>query len=194
MKNFDTLYNSMIKESEIQLIDIYKQILNESTVKKTQPKKFSNHATTRLTSKMWITPEGKGINLNGFHQDWILKNKDNIIKKYPIKLPKTYDETAIRLAAINVGFFRINYEINNGHMIVEGNTKFFNKIIKDEIFMIIAKNRKSIDNISIIIMNDTGKIIKQGSTRLFVFDDNEKLEHIPFITESIRRNWIGIHE
>jgi len=151
-------------------------------LKKTTPK-ISSFKTDHLTSKMWITPDHKVVPLSSWHYRYILDNP-KIQQKWGLKgLPE--DEQKVRLAALRVGFTRVNYEQRQGILTIEACSKFWTGKLKDTIFMLIADNLDSLYKIQINLLNDRGVAIKSGYSELFRYNDAEKLEHIPMISESI---------
>jgi len=174
MNKFDKLYTMIIKE-----------------VKKSSAPTLSSYKSDGKTSKMWILPDGKTVALkNLWHYNWILDNKTFLKTKYKVDFAKIVpDEQPIRVHAINNGFFRVNYEHNGGTLTVEGNYSHFTKRIKDSIFMIVADNLDYIDNINVTLMNYNGKVVKTGYSQLFSVPDNEKLDHIPLVTESLKKEY-----
>lgn len=148
-----------------------------------------SYSSDKRTSKMWILPDGKVVALKGmWHYDWILRNKAALKKKYKVdfsKLPA--EEAPIRLHAINKGFFRVNYEHNGGVLTVEGVASFFTRKIKDAIFFIVLENVDYIDNINITLMNSSGKVVKDGYAQMFMMSNEEKMDNIPLVTESLKK-------
>jgi hypothetical protein len=100
--------------------------------------------------------------------------------------PDDHDQE-IRLRALRRGFVRLNYIPNNGLLVVEGNVRFWNVKVKDAVWSFVAENAGQIDNITVHVLDDDGHVSRQGSAQLFRYDDKEKLEHLPLISESLRR-------
>lgn len=160
--------------------EIYKQLITEGKIS-TNYKSVSQYKTDKNTSKMWITPKGEVINLSIWHHDWILQNA----KKLKIKIKRKGED--VRLDGLDAGYFRVNYSHASGDLVVEGKQKLFTSNIKDAVFGLVHKNIDNIWNISIILFDDNYTIVNRGDAALFTFDGNEKLEHIPLISESIKR-------
>lgn len=166
---------------------IFKSIIYESNRRK--PPKLNSYKSDHKTSKMWILPDGKTVALKGlWHYQWILNNLASIKRKYKVDFSDVdQEEQPIRIHAINNGFFRVNYERNGGTLTVEGNIGYFRGNIKDEIFMIVYDNLNSIDNININLMNHGGKVVKNGYSSLWGVPNKQKLDHIPLITEAVKK-------
>lgn len=136
-----------------------------------------------LTSKGWILPNDKFVPLGPkLHHDYLSENAASLNKRFKTNFDKdtTPDE---RIDALNKGFTRINYERNTGTLHVETNKKFWNKKRKDTVFETVADNVDAIDNMLVNVVDDKGKIVDSGYQRLFTFDDKDKLNHLPLISE-----------
>ena len=158
----------------------------------TEAKKLNSYTTDKLTAKMWIFPDGKVQSLNLWHYRWLQANP-KVAAKYGLNVAKLPDEEQpVRLAALKVGFVRVNYELRDGTITIESNVRHWTSKIKDSVFMLVADNVESIYNIRISLLDDKGNVKKQAYAQLFQYDDKEKLDHIPFITESIKGNqfWV----
>ena len=169
---------------------LYESVVNEGAKKTKAPAKrrkkikdLGSYQSDMYTSKMWIRPNGEVIPISQWHSGFI---EDNA-KKYGIKIKHTSDD--IRLDGINAGWFRVNYQHRSGIITFEGKDKFFNKNIKDAIFLIVADNAHNIGQINVATMNDRYQIVKSGSSNVFNYDGMEKVEHIPYITESLMRRY-----
>jgi hypothetical protein len=137
-----------------------------------------------LTSKMWLLPNGQLQSLDRWHWDWLLANP-GVAKKFGVNLQGNGDEDA-RLGALRRGFFRINYERNRGQLTVEGLAKFWSKTIKDTIFMLVIDNVDAIDHMSVALLNEQGQVVRHGASQLFSYSAEEKMEHLPLISEGRR--------
>lgn len=164
------------------LKQIYNELVDDGTIKENY-KKVADYRTDTRTSKMWVTPKGEVINLTGgmWHHNFVQQNA----KKYKIKLAHKGED--MRLDAINVGWFRVNYETNSGDLTIEGKRKYYTGKIKDALFGVIKRNLNSINDVVLTLFDDKFNIVAHGSANLYTYDGEEKLEHIPFITESIKR-------
>jgi hypothetical protein len=148
-------------------------------------KSFASSRTDKLTSKMWILPDGTAKNISGWHYQWILDNRDKLQEKYGLDishLPAEYyantgKETEIRIAAIKSGFIRVNYEIRNGNLTLEGLASKYTKKIKDTVFMLILDNINDIGTININLFNDAvSSIVVNKSIPLFKYGKDEKFD------------------
>jgi hypothetical protein len=144
-------------------------------------------ATDRLTSKMWILPNGKVMPLTCWHFEWILTNRALLKTKFGLEVPfeGKDGEGPIRLWALRNGFTRVNYEHNGGRLVIECNERYFDKNLRDVIFMLCTVNAGKIDNMTVSVLNDEGKVVKSRSMALFAYDDLEKLDRLPLISDSI---------
>jgi len=136
-----------------------------------------------ITSKMWMLPDGQFVALDRWHWDWLQAHPD-VAKKYGVNLQ--VDDIDGRLNALRRGFFRVNYERNRGSLTIEGLAKFWTKAVKDSVFMLVVDNVDAIDNMTVTLMNDSGGIVRNGSAQLFRLSAEEKLDHLPLISESRR--------
>ena len=153
-------------------------LMSENVQMFSEMQTFASHKTDRLTSKMWILPDGVPVSLDQWHYRWILANKTRVAKFGLDTTELPDDEQTVRIAALKKGFFRVNYEINNGALTVEGIDTKYNKKIKDALFMIVMNNLNRIDRINLILVNDTVEAVsKRRSVELFmIHDDGEKME------------------
>ena len=143
--------------------------------------------TNMLRSKMWILPDGSAVSLDGnWHYRWILANKERVAKFGLDTANLPDDEETVRIAALKKGFFRVNYEVRSGSLIIEGIQHKFNSKIKDAIFMIAMDNLNKLDRVKVTLFNDDVTAINRNrSAELFsIPTDEEKLEKIEDITSS----------
>ena len=138
-----------------------------------------------MSDKRWILPNGNIEELGSeFHYSYLLNNP-KIVKKYKINT-SSLKETPIRIEALKSGLFRVNQEKRSGMLVVEGCRKHFNKNIKDSVFEIVAYTKGMINTIKINLYNDDVTSMKKTATsNVSSFDKQERVEHIPFITESL---------
>lgn len=140
-----------------------------------------------LTSKMWIEPTGAVVPLGGLgHEQWLSKESTRLNKKYGTKFTNV-DDPNDRLRALAKGFTRISYETNSGRLAVETTQRMWTKSLRDRIFELAADNIEKIDNMAVNLFNEKGEIVKQDSAQLFMYDDAEKLDHLPMVTETRSR-------
>ena len=76
--------------------------------------KFTEFTTTPSESKVWITPENDLVPLGCWHYEYFHDPK--ISQKYGVIFG---EENPTRLAALRVGFVRVNYERNGGKATIE---------------------------------------------------------------------------
>ncbi len=177
-------------DSTLAQPDYSKQVQNMSPAQaKSRAKKKSLFAeTSALTSKGWILPNSEFVPLQGdLHSSFLLSKADELKKAFGIdfsKYPDTDANEGPRIPALNKGFARVNYERASGTLTIEANAAHWSKATRDSIFSIVADNAAKIDNIKIALLDDKANIKKYDSSQLFQYDDKEKLEHIPFVSES----------
>lgn len=140
------------------------------------------------TSKMWIDPHGKVINIWTEHYHFIEEHAE----RYGIKLTnrKAQGYDASRLDGIDNGFFRVNFRHKDNCLIIEGLRKVFSDKIKEAIFCIFYKNRASISRFEINLFGNDGHykaVVSEHQSYPYPdFEtDSEKLGSIPLITESV---------
>lgn len=160
----------------------------ESTIRRAErylAEKRTSPKPVVLTSKMWIFPDATIQPLDQWHWSWLQSNP-GVYKKFGIAGdPASMDEGMGRKNALKVGFFRVAYEVNRGQLTIEGCNKHFHRRIKDAIFMLVLENASKIDHITVNLFNSSvSKLEKTGTEVVFRYDDHEKLNHIPFISES----------
>ncbi len=149
------------------------------------PKSKNLAKSPKLTesSKAWILPTGKYQPVDTYHENYLFDNSDALKKEFKLNIEgfKRGSE-ASRIPALNAGFVRVNYERNSGKIVFELATKHFNRQTKDQITEVIADNVSDIDNIRIALIDSKGKVDKVDSAQVFTYEDEEKLDHIPFIS------------
>lgn len=143
-------------------------------------KSLTSYKSDQLTAKMWILPDGSVKSISGWHYKWIINNKDELTRKYNLKLdiPESdyENEQIVRIATIKNGFFRVNYEVRNGSLTIEGLANKFGKRIKDAIFMLVMENMNQIGYFNINLFNDNvDSMVLSKSIPLFRYNDQEKL-------------------
>lgn len=142
-------------------------------------KQLSSYKSDKLTSKMWILPNGSVKSIGGWHYQWIMDHAEEYSKKYGLDVEGVSaapdNEQIIRIAAIKAGFFRVNYEIRNGSLTIEGCANKFNKQIKDAIFMLVMDNMNQIGYFNLNLFNDrVDGLLLSKSIPLFQYSDQEK--------------------
>lgn len=136
-------------------------------------------------SKAWVLPNGTPVQLGGtWHHQWLADNP-KIAEKYGLDIPafEGTDTEGVREAALKAGFARVNYSQNSGTLTVEARARDWRRI-KPAIERMAESNLDDIDNMSVTLLDETAsKVVDSQSARLFNYDDAEKLQHLPFITE-----------
>ena len=160
------------------LLEFYKTLQSHSSALLSEVKKFDSYKTDPLTAKMWILPDGKPVALDQWHYRWILANKDRVAKFGLDTTGLPDDEDTVRKAALQKGFFRVNYERNIGHLVIEGVKMKLTRNVKDAAFMIVMDNLRSIDRVTLNLMNDTitHLVWNKTATLFSISDEGEKLE------------------
>lgn len=136
--------------------------------------------------KAWVLPNEKVVNLKGqWHYEWALANR-KLVEKFGVspEVLDTGEDTPIRLACLNRGFIRINYEGRGAHCVIEASKNKFNRKKADTLFMVVLNNIRWIDRITVSLLDDEGRAAKTGSEELHRYSEEEKLNHLPIIGES----------
>lgn len=137
--------------------------------------------------KAWVLPDNRVVNLKGqWHYEWALSNR-KLVEGFGVA-PEVLDtraDTPIRLACLNCGFVRINYEGRGAHCVIEASYKKFNRKKSDTLFMVVLNNIQWIDRITVSLLDEEGRTVKTGSEDLHRYaDEQEKLNKLPIIGES----------
>lgn len=137
-----------------------------------------------MTSKAWILPDDRVVDLTMWHDRWLEQHAATLKKKFKLDVPQGTGE-AVRLWALNHGFTRINYEHNGGRMTVETNRKWWTKKRRDSIWMFIFEHVGGIDNVTVNVLDDKGRVVKQGYTPFGWLRNSpeEKMDSLPLINE-----------
>lgn len=170
-----------------QLKDITKSLKSLNEERKKAKKTLTSIPDTPLTNKMWILPDGTVQPLNQWHWQWI-KSHPEVAERFGVakaisKIPAT-DENKGRPILLRAGFIRVNYE-PNGNLTFEGCSKFWNNKVKSAVFMIVCDNSPKIYGITVNLFDELAKrLVRTASASLFKYSSQEKLDHIPFVSES----------
>lgn len=164
------------------LTEIYNELVFEGKIKNSY-KGVNEYSTDVRTSKIWISPKGEVITLPSgtWHHNYIEQNA----KKFRIKIKHKGED--VRLDGLSAGWVRVNYDRISGDMVIEALSKYFSQTIKDAIFGILKKNLNDLNLVSITLFDDSFNVVRQASSNMYMYDGEEKMEHVPFITESIKR-------
>lgn len=144
--------------------------------------------------KAWILPDGTPVQLGGkWHHQWLAENPE-VTKRYNLTIPEFSgnDAEGVRESALRTGFVRLNYDVNNGTLVVEARAKDWRKQ-KDRVQQFIESNLDDIDNVRVSLTDESAtKTLDSASARLFQYDDPlEKLQHLPFISEGEARTGLS---
>lgn len=136
-------------------------------------------------SKAWILPSGEPVQLGGtWHHQWLSDNPD-VAAKYNLDVPafEGGDAEGVREGALKAGFARVNYDNRNGTLIVEARARDWRRV-KGAVERMVESNLDGVDNMRVSLLDETAtKTVDSQSAKLFNYDDAEKLQHLPFITE-----------
>jgi hypothetical protein len=141
--------------------------------------------------KAWILPNGQFVPVTaGLHSRALFSQSKEYARRFGLDLSdideNDPDSDQARIRAIKAGFVRINYEFNHGTITFELLKKYLHRQ-RDAIFDAVENNAKSIDNISVGLMLDNGRWQTQAAS-VFRYPSREKADHIPFVTESVKRS------
>jgi hypothetical protein len=142
-----------------------------------------------MTTKYWILPDGSLSLAGSLHSRWLLENP-SVATRFGLNLTgltSDSDDTKIRLMALNKGFVRMNYQDNGGLLTIEAGQLHWNVMIKDVIWNFVSDHVSTIDNVNVNILASNGRLVSSASTQLFLYDDDEKLNHIPLVSETLER-------
>lgn len=113
----------------------------------------ASYRTTLSTTKAWITPQNTYVPLRCWH--WEFFGDREIAMRYGVLFEA---EGPTRLAALRVGFIRVNYEINGGRLTIEAMR--WEPSARMAVGKLIEANRDSVDNLVVRILSSAGDTIK----------------------------------
>jgi hypothetical protein len=147
-----------------------------------------DYASIPLTAKLWIFPDGHAQPLNGeMHDTWLQSHRPTAQKYGVTDSDLAGDHQAVRLNALRRGLTRVAYELRYGHLVFEGNAKYWRGAVKNTAYMIVADNIDKIDRITVTLFDDHDRVWKSENAELFSYaDDREKLDHLPGLFEGLR--------
>jgi hypothetical protein len=133
--------------------------------------------------KAWILPNGEVQQLGGtWHHEWLADNRD-VAKKFGLdKVPQFQgnDIEGVREAALQKGFVRVNFGVNNGLLTIEGRAKDWRKI-RPAMEQLVEKNLDDVYSVKVLLFDDKiAKVVDSEEQRIFNFEDHEKMDHLPF--------------
>jgi hypothetical protein len=145
--------------------------------------------------KAWLLPDGRVVSCDGFHQRWLHVNLKNLpagLQKQLADLGNESSEQADRLAALDHGFFRINYNYNRGWLTIEGDSRFLNQQAKKSLFDFVKTNISNIVGVTMSLFNQ-GRFHDTKEVKLFMLNsDEERLRALPFIHESSAQDFLRL--
>jgi hypothetical protein len=112
------------------------------------------HRTDPYTSKAWVLPDGRAVSLHCWHYEWILANQPTA-EAFGMSfggLPRA--EAPVRIAAVKAGFFRVNYELRDGHLTIEGLESRLTPRIRDALELILLENLDQVGTLTIHRFDD----------------------------------------
>jgi len=112
--------------------------------------KLNEFTTTRFTSKMWIDPENQLVALHSWHYEYF-RDHPKVAEKYGVAFE---DEEKTRLAALRVGFIRMNYEKNGGFLTIE--TMRWDPALRALVDRFIDDNIEALDHMRINLLRADG--------------------------------------
>ena len=113
----------------------------------------------RKTRKWWISPENDVIPLTTQHYEFF--QPLIVSEKYCVPFR---DAENTRLDALRVGFVRVNYEINGGHLTIE--TMRWDRTLRKVVDKFILDNAESIDVAHLHLLNRDGQLLQLGCAPL----------------------------
>jgi hypothetical protein len=127
--------------------------------------------TTRFEAKLWVSPRNEFVSLRSLHFEYF--RDQGVSEAYGIPLT---DETSTRLAALSVGFVRVNYRRNGGLLTVE--TMRWDASLARTIDHLIAHNRAALDRVRFRLVDGRANILHQRE-----FDLLDQLQKVPLFVE-----------
>ena len=121
--------------------------------------RFTDFHTTRTASKMWITPDDEVVPLNSWHYEYF--RDERIAEKYGVVFGA---EIPTRLAALRVGFVRVNYERHGGLLTIE--SMRFDPLLAVLTDDLVLANADAIDRVRLHLVDGAGMAIGVGTVSL----------------------------
>jgi hypothetical protein len=116
--------------------------------------------STLSTSKLWISPDNKVVPLMGcWHYEYF--RDPQIAEKYGVPFGA---EIPTRLAALRVGFVRVNYERNGGLLTIE--SMRFDPLLAVLMDDLVLANADAIDRVRLHLVDGAGMAIGMGTVSL----------------------------
>lgn len=122
---------------------------------------FGRYRTDQHTAKAWILPDGRAISIDRWHFEWILANRD-LAGSFGVDLEGIcLEETPVRVAAVQAGFFRLNYQLRDGQLTVEGVESRLTEAIRQALFVVLAGNLEQLGAVFIHLFDDHVRSVTQ---------------------------------
>lgn len=134
-------------------------LLDSSRVGRWPEFQLAKNVMNRKTRKWWISPENEVIPLTTLHYEYF--RNPIVSEKYGVPCR---DEVNTRLDALRVGFLRINYELNGGHLTLE--TMRWDRNLRKVVDKFILDNAESIDVAHLHLLNRDGQLLQLGCAPL----------------------------
>lgn len=154
----------------------------------TEDKSFeTNTIPSSQNTKFWIYPDGKVVQLSGWHYEHILNNLSKL-KKFgitPDELSNHSTEQEIRLYALSKGFTRMNYSVNGGRLIIEAPSNNWGRTLKSAISDFVFDNAQRIDQMILSVLDSNGKQVKTKSWNWINSTTAQKMDEIQYVTEQL---------
>jgi hypothetical protein len=118
-------------------------------------KPLHDHRTDTWTAKAWIQPDGAVVLLDSLHFHWILKHSAQLTEKFGLTLPTNLrHEQDVRVAAVRVGFFRVNYHIRTGSLLFEGLKNRLSMPVQEAMFVLGVQSIHRVSYVKINLFDD----------------------------------------
>ena len=136
--------------------------------------RFDAHRTDRFTSKFWITPDNVFVPLATWHFQYFAN--PTISARWAVPFGP---EDPTRLAALGVGFLRVNYELRGGKLALE--TIRWDKELQKLTTELVLANADAIDVVHLHRLESTGQAVELASLSL----QTRRRYHLPINRRAI---------
>lgn len=116
---------------------------------------FWKHRTDPSTAKGWILPDGTAVSIGCWHYEWILANRERIAAVGARLAGIPPQEEPVRIAAVQGGCFRVNYDLRHGGLTIEGLESRFGGLVRDAVFVSVVESLDQIGTLRLILFDDT---------------------------------------
>jgi broad specificity phosphatase PhoE len=187
---FET-YDKNKKPGHVDVVDKTGNAFSGAPAKETPAAQFATRKAKQdyefkespgsLFSKAWVLPNGKIVQLGGkWHHEWVNENPE-VMKQFGLKKTTSGEEN--RVDALKRGFARVNYERNTGTLKVEARAQDWARL-SPSIKEMVRANLGRVDNMDVHLLDDKAQnIVEQDGVALHTYDPEERMDHIPLITE-----------